>query len=48
MVVILLMFICIGVSQETHDGLDVGQMATAAAAHPHRIGYGEIVILDCV
>ena len=31
-----------------HGGLDVAAMATAAAAHPHRIGYGEIVILDCV
>jgi alpha-ribazole phosphatase len=30
------------------DGLRVAEMATAAAAHPHRIGYGEIVILDCV
>ena len=26
-------------------GMDVEQMAQAAAAHPHRIGYGEIVIL---
>jgi alpha-ribazole phosphatase len=30
------------------DGLSVPEMAKAAAAHPHRIGYGEIVILDCV
>ncbi len=30
------------------DGLGVPEMAIAAAAHPHRIGYGEIVILDCV
>jgi alpha-ribazole phosphatase len=29
-------------------GLGVAEMAKAAAAHPHRIGYGEIVILDCV
>lgn len=29
-------------------GLGVAEMASAAAAHPHRIGYGEIVILDCV
>lgn len=29
-------------------GLGVPEMARAAAAHPHRIGYGEIVILDCV
>lgn len=31
-----------------HSGLGVEQMATAAATHPHRIAYGEIVILDCV
>lgn len=29
-------------------GMDVQQMAQAAAAQPHRIGYGEIVIVDCV
>jgi len=29
-------------------GMDVPAMAQAAAAQPHRIGYGEIVILDCV
>ena len=29
-------------------GLDVSAMAQAAAAHPHRIQYGEIVILDAV
>jgi len=29
-------------------GLGAAEMAAAAAAHPHRIGYGEIVILDCV
>jgi len=29
-------------------GMDVQAMAQAAAAHPHRIGYGEIVTLDCV
>lgn len=28
--------------------MGVQAMAQAAAAHPHRIGYGEIVILDCV
>jgi alpha-ribazole phosphatase len=29
-------------------GMDVAAMAQAAAARPHAIGYGEIVILDCV
>jgi len=29
-------------------GLDIDAMAQAAAARPHAIGYGEIVILDCV
>lgn len=29
-------------------GLDVQQMAQTAAAQPHRIGYGEIVTVDCV
>lgn len=29
-------------------GMDVHAMAQAAAAHPHAIGYGEIVTLDCV
>jgi alpha-ribazole phosphatase len=29
-------------------GLDVPAMAHAAAAHPHRIAYGEIVTLDAV
>ncbi len=29
-------------------GMDVEQMAHAAAAHPHRIDYGEIVIVICV
>ena len=29
-------------------GLGVDGMALAAAARPHAIGYGEIVILDCV
>jgi alpha-ribazole phosphatase len=30
------------------SGLDADAMAQAAATHPHAIGYGEIVILDCV
>lgn len=29
-------------------GLDPACMATEAAQHPHAIGYGEIVVLDCV
>lgn len=29
-------------------GMDVAAMARHAAAHPHRMGYGEIVIVDCV
>lgn len=29
-------------------GMDVPAMAQAAAAHPHRINYGEIVTIDCV
>jgi alpha-ribazole phosphatase len=29
-------------------GMSVKQMAQAAAAHPHRIAYGEIVTLTCV
>jgi alpha-ribazole phosphatase len=29
-------------------GMDPQQMARAAAAHPHRIAYGEIVTLTCV
>lgn len=29
-------------------GLNVDAMAHAAAARPHAVGYGEIVILDCV
>jgi len=29
-------------------GMDPSAMALAAAAHPHAIGYGEIVNIDCV
>lgn len=29
-------------------GMDVRAMAHTAAAHPHRIGYGEIVTITCV
>jgi alpha-ribazole phosphatase len=29
-------------------GMDAQAMAHAAAAHPHRIGYGEIVTITCV
>jgi alpha-ribazole phosphatase len=29
-------------------GMDVATMARTAAAHPHRIGYGEIVTIACV
>lgn len=31
-----------------HAGLEPADMAREAAARPHAIGYGEIVVLDCV